>query len=403
MRLPDDPNKFTSQFKYVELARYVPSLNRLTREMTNGEATLVAIQDLPTYIERKGEVGIYSSVFQHDSNDLSNSASLGPVYFDLDADDIAISHSETVRLVRHLLLFIPRSALRLYFSGRKGFHVECEPVALGITPTDELPGVFRTIAADIRDKLGLTTMDFNVYDWRRMWRVPNTKHQHSGLYKVECMSLFDDDFSVQRILKHAGKPRPNVVPEQVFDPRANSWYREYTYKYEQDQLHRKQSYDADMINRFLTEGVGSQTHNYNSERLFDRVKLLQGCEAVRNLVHKARTEHFLTHYERLFLCSLLTYSDEAIVFLHEVLSECDDYRFEISNSHIEDWIKRREYDIGGRPFTCQKASEVGISCSDCGKMEARRKVVKLSSGSYMETSEYSAPSPVRFAYSAKKK
>ncbi len=684
MRLPNDKTKFTAQFKYVELGRYIPNLDRITREMNNGEPALFEIQDIPAYAARYNNLGIYTSVFQYDNDDLHKSTPLGPVYFDLDADDAEISKGEALKLVEHLLRDIPESAVRLYFSGQKGFHVEChpgdqkiltrehgyvrieeldesvhrlvaydknkdrirrlknstkdggkfsrssrmykgkmlsfnvsgktfqctpnhhltvswndrarksyavylmqrsgrwrigvtklftpkgsprikvrmheenadsiwilglfdsqmealvhetlwsfrfgipqivfvpsryypknkltdeqasyifegldtdskidtlfdyfeldktlpfrsrtsqgfggsdiepltkrfmitaanfiprymematdnatqkpkwtddiemcssdfygevyniametyhhyiasgtavhncEPIALGITPTDEPSGLCRFIGEDLKQILDLQTLDFKVYDQRRMWRLPNSRHQRSGLYKVDCMQLCRSGASLGEIKKYAENPQSNEVPEQVFDSTANQWYREYFYRFEQSRLKRNQ-YDPDMVSRFLTEGASNIKH-YDGERMFDKAGLLKNCSAIRELAQKARTDHYLDHYERLFLCSILTYNEEAIQFLHEILAQCSDYNFEISRSHIDDWMKRREYEIGGRPFTCQKAAEVGISCSDCDKMEPRKKVVRLDSGNYIETNEISMPSPIRLAYFSK--
>ncbi len=404
MRLPDDKNKFTSRFRYVELARYWAEKDTLPREKEgpkeNRIPKLFDVDEIPAYINRRGDTGIYTSVFQYDGTDLFNSASLGPMYFDLDLKDEGEKvRNEAFSLYEELCKSIPKDGIRFYFSGSKGYHIEVEPLVAGISQSDNLPQLFRYIAGDYKEKLSLDSIDFVVYDWRRIWRYPNTRHQKTGLYKVDISELFERDASLEEIKAHAIKPQSNIIPEQVFDFGANRWYRDYTYQVEAFEIKKKKEQD-DLLAKFLADGSG-EIKSYNKHRIFDKYQLLRGCPAIKDLEDKAKTEHFLTHYERLFLCSILTYDDEAIKYLHEILSKCDDYKFEISESHIDDWIIRRQYDIGGRPFTCQKAKEVGIQCSGCEAMEPRAKVVKLDNGKYMETTELSMPSPLRHAYSNK--
>lgn len=397
MRLPDDNTKYSSQFKYVELGRFIQDADIFTREKKNGEPALYLLDDVPDYIDKNDRVGLYSSVFQYDGPDISSAACMASMYFDLDAADIEDSTKEAKVLIEYLLTFVPKEALRVYFSGQKGYHLEIEALAVGLSPTDKLPGIFRYIAADIGKQLGLTTLDFKVYDWRRMWRLPETRHQKSGLYKVECMSLWPDGFNVKGVKQWATEARPETVLEQKFDPQVNTWFREYQYRHEQET--QKRNKPSGNLDSFLKNGV--MIHTFNSEKIFDKQKLFAGCQAVADLDKKARKTHYLNHYERLFLCSLLTYSKEAIEYFEELLGKCEDYNEQISRSHIEDWIKRREYDIGGRPFSCQKAAEVGVVCSSCYNMEPNKKMIQLSDGAYVESEEDSLPSPVRHAYSTK--
>jgi hypothetical protein len=408
MRLPDDPNKYSSQFKYIELGRWKWSRTKqkmqVSREVQSTgagpddyEPKRFPVEALPEYIREHGEEGIYTSIFQYNSPNIHDSTSLGPVYFDIDSGDLAISLAESNKLVDHLLTYIPDSAIRLYFSGGKGFHIECEPLTVGVTPHDELSGVFRFIAEDLTKRLDLQSVDFAVYDKRRMWRAANSRHQSTGLFKVECMSMRRNPHGVEGIVGWAKQPRNFEVPEQEFDPTANRWYREYVYEYEASLVERKK-YHQNMLDQFLQQGSGG-LREFTGVRELDLPKLRANCSAFRELEKKAREQHTLTHYERLFLCSLLTYTDEGVMYFHQLLSKLDDYNFEVSNAHIEDWIRRREYDIGGRPYTCRKAKEVGINCN-CD-LDPITKYYKVGD-KLVESGETSEPSPVRFAYSFRK-
>lgn len=391
MRLPNDPQKYYSQFKYIELAHYVSKLNKVIRE----KGDFISIEGIPDYTKKYSNTGLYSSVFQYNGKHLDTSAYLGSVYFDLDADAISDAYSETSRLVNHLLTFIPEGAVRVYFSGGKGFHVECEACALGVSPSDELPGVFRYIADDLVKRLDLRSIDFHVYDARRMWRLPFSRHQRTGFFKNECMQLLQEGASIDVIQQYCEEPKPVEIPEQKFNAKANEWYREYTYRYE-DSLAPKHNYEF-VLDNFLNSGANS-FHLADADLKFDKFNLLKNCPAVLQLQKKAQQSHYLDHYERLFLCSLLTYTDEAIQYLHEILTSCDDYQWEISNAHIQDWIHRRDKGTGGRPVTCKKAMEWGVVCSGCSNLQPHRKLIELGNGKYLESGEESSPSPVRLGY-----
>lgn len=400
MKLPSDQSKFNARFKYVEVAKYVPSLKNVIREKKDGEPLLVSIEKVEEYSKRFNQTGIYSSIFQYDSKHLSTAASLGSLCFDLDSPDLEISRSETNRLVEYLLQYLSESGIRVYFSGGKGFHVECEAIALNVSSTDDIAGISRFIAGNITEELRLTTTDLVVYDKRRMWRVPNTRHQSTGLFKVECMQLLRNSSGMEPILKYAETPHKLDVPEQVFEPRANQWYREFVHQYEMSKIEKPNQ--VDLFNRFLEQGTGSIKHFSDEDKVFDKFKLLKNCPAVGRLAEKAQKNRHLDHYERLFLCSLLIHNTEAIMYLQEILSYCSDYNPDLTSAYIDDWIKRKEYGIGGRPFTCAKAAEVGIDCLGCDSMEAKSKTIQLADGKYIETGELSAPSPIRHAYSIPK-
>jgi len=388
---------FYAQFKYVELARYYESGKKqmVAREKRGDESVLVEWNKVREYADKHDNTGIYTSIFRYKSSTFRPSdIQLGPLYFDLDSDDLDTAKADTVRLVEYLYQNMPRNAVQIFFTGKKGFHVECEPVAVGISPSTELPGIFRYIAGQLRDLLSISTFDFAVYDARRMWRLPNSKHQSTGLYKV---AITHDELAFGDIRALASTPREILVEDQVFDIKSNEWYRGFTYALEASRLQRNVSAQS-VIERFQSEGSG---HLTDFEREFNPPNLFDNCSAIMELWNKAETKHDLEHEERLFLCSLLTYTDEAVEYLHAILSNCSDYNYEKSQSHIDDWIRRRDMGIGGRPYTCERAASAGIGCSGCSKLEPKPRYEKIGNKLY-PTNEVTSPSPIRFAYSRKR-
>jgi len=114
------------------------------------------------------------------------------------------------------------------------------------------------------------------------------------------------------------------------------------------------------------------------------------------LRQQAIDKKWLDHESRLFLCSILSYTDDSIEMLHKILSNCEDYNVEKTNSHVNDWIRRRQIGIGGRPYTCERANAVGVGCGECN-LDKKKKWIKIGN-KYVESEEVSLASPIRFAY-----
>lgn len=78
----------------------------------------------------------------------------------------------------------------LYFSGSKGFHIEVPWQVIGATPSTFLHhNTYRTMAWSLQKDLAVT-LCMSIYTRKRMFRVHNTPHQKTGLYKTR---LFKDD------------------------------------------------------------------------------------------------------------------------------------------------------------------------------------------------------------------
>lgn len=391
MKLPLDKDKYLSAWQYTEFARYVPHMHKVLRQKDGEYSGLVRISELPEYRKLYKNTGLYTSIWFYDKPDIESSVRLGPLYFDIDNEDLNISYSDTIKIYSYLVKYIPESAVLVYFTGKKGFHIECEPIALGINPSNNLPNIYRFIAGVMKDKLNLTCLDFSVYDSRRMWRLAGSRHQETGLYKnlLPPDILISDPVTIQ---EYCDLEQDNNVDDQVFDYKANEWFRDFTYNLEIEKERSK-----DFIAYFNKYGSSVFKNVEDKNKIFNKDNLLKGCPAVQRLYDQAVEKKWLDHEARLFLCSILTYSPEAITFLHEILSNCEDYNVEKSNSHINDWIKRRDLGIGGRPYTCERANSAGVGCGQCS-LESKKKWIKIGN-KYVESDEVSLPSPVRFAYS----
>ena len=390
MKLPLDKDKFISQWKYVEVARYVPNLDRVIRDKNGDDPVFYEMENIDHYREKHNNIGLYTSIWHFNTTDINKAIRLGSLYFDLDSEDMNLCYEEAQRLYDYLSIHIPQESLLVYFTGKKGFHIECEALSLGINPSNELPKVFRYIANKLKEDLSISSMDFSVYDMRRMWRLPGSLHQATKLFKT---LLPKDIFlsGIDKIITYSSEPQPLDIVEQSFDFKANEWYRQFTYQMEEDKNKPK-----DILQHFNKFGSSNLKSFDQNQKIFEKEVLWTKCPSIKKLHDQAENSHYLEHEARLFLCSILTYSEESINYLHEILSNCEDYNPSKSQAHINDWVRRRELGIGGRPYTCERANAVGVGCGSCS-LEKKNKWVKVGDR-FIETQEKSSPSPVRFAY-----
>ncbi len=97
--------------------------------------------------------------------------------FDLDdAKNPENAKNDALTLITKLIqMGIPKEGFEIEFSGNKGFSIEV-PTTSKFSPEE-----LKTLALNLTE--GLKTRDSSVYDPQRIFRIPGTKHNKSGLYK----------------------------------------------------------------------------------------------------------------------------------------------------------------------------------------------------------------------------
>lgn len=126
-------------------------------------------EDHKKYLEEKGTLsGIRDTIGDR-------------LYFDFDnKSNLDLARQDAIKAAERLVESgIPEDAIACYFTGSKGFNLEVK-LTDRITP-EQFKAIVFQIAGD------LPTFDRVVNDPNRIVRVPNTKHQDSGLYKIELL------------------------------------------------------------------------------------------------------------------------------------------------------------------------------------------------------------------------
>lgn len=137
---------------------------------------------------------------------------LDTLYFDVDRDDLEEARKDTLRLLKHLYnrYNLSLDSIHIFFSGKKGFHIGL-PAQLfgGFEPSDQLPDQIDALAKRlVKRKKKIKGVDLSIYNKNRLFRLVNSKHQESNLYKIP-LSVDELKGSVDKISTLAEQPRPD--------------------------------------------------------------------------------------------------------------------------------------------------------------------------------------------------
>lgn len=142
----------------------------------------------------------------------NGSAFTDRLVFDFDSADIGKAKEDAIKLLTTLQNegIDPEQSVLIYFSGNKGFHVEL------LTEKEFTPEETKVICTALAHNLD--TFDEVIYNRTRLYRIPNTKHQVSQLYKIELEPKELVELTVEQIKE---KAKNKVIGTFVPKPIAN--------------------------------------------------------------------------------------------------------------------------------------------------------------------------------------
>ncbi|AOQ24750.1 hypothetical protein MTAT_04510 [Moorella thermoacetica] len=140
---------------------------------------------IPGLIKKYNNTDVFTTVLEYDSQDLDKAQKYGPFYMDFDGD-LGQVRGDVFKACAFLKVIfgIPMEYIQLYFSGRRGIHLLIPPEVFALKPRTDLHLVYHAIATDIDVMLINHTADLQIYDCRRLFRIPNSRHGRTNLYKI---------------------------------------------------------------------------------------------------------------------------------------------------------------------------------------------------------------------------
>jgi hypothetical protein len=144
-------------------------------------------------------------------------------YGDFPLDFDSLDFAEAWEQVRTLCLIhlpemfdIDPHAVSIYLSGGKGFHVTIPAQLFGSEAGDPmLPEIYKKIAADWKERFGLSTLDMSLYSMQKgkMFRIANVRRAN-GMYKVPLTVHELQTTKPEELQKLAERPR-EIEPVEV--------------------------------------------------------------------------------------------------------------------------------------------------------------------------------------------
>lgn len=195
------------------------------------------------YIENRSRYSVFCSAYRYNITDISKSSLYGDLYLDFDGiNEFEKVRKDALTAISYLKIVyhINENQIKIYYSGNKGIHIIIPASILGVEPTPLLNGIYKTIALSIKSFTPNKTIDTQIYDNRRMFRIPNTIHEKSKLYKIPITFNELKTFTEEQIKVLAQQPRQlesnayiedNKIAQKQFQRAIDEFYilnKEYT-------------------------------------------------------------------------------------------------------------------------------------------------------------------------------
>jgi len=200
--------------------------------------------------------GLFSTIYRYPTDDPYVGGVISDFYMDFDCEENPDkARKEAVAVIKKLITDygISEDGIFIAFSGMKGISITIDYKTFGAASSADLPLIWKSIVQDLTAKLKLKTADTSIYERRRLWRLLNSRHQRTGLYKIPLTLAELENLTIDKIKEMAVKPRePFIKAEASPVPKAETLFNEHKNKIEKWLTERKKSFEKTEITT-LTE------------------------------------------------------------------------------------------------------------------------------------------------------
>lgn len=187
------------------------------------------------FVNERNHYSSFCTTFRYNTKDIDNSLMYGNLYFDFDdINDFEKVRKDALTVISFLDIVFSikqEECLRIYFSGNKGIHIIVPANVLGIEPDNRLNNIYKHIATIAKGLSPYKTVDTQIYDNKRLFRIPNTIHEKSKLYKIPISVNELRNLSEESIRELAKTPRDIKFQNALFVPAANQRYKQIIEEY----------------------------------------------------------------------------------------------------------------------------------------------------------------------------
>jgi len=202
------------------------------------------ITDIDQFRDKYKNIGVYITAYSYNESNQDEALLYGDLYFDFDTNglDDAEKAEENYKKVQDDCIYavalftavyrIDPQHLRIYFSGKKGLHLIVPAVCLGVEPRKDLNEIYRFIVEESTKYCKNGTIDTQIYDRRRLLRLPGSKHQDTKLHKIPITVDELYQLNLHEIKTLAKESRTINLSSPRSNPRTIQMYREMISKWE---------------------------------------------------------------------------------------------------------------------------------------------------------------------------
>ena len=217
-------------------------------------------------LNKTNNTGIFTSAYRY-SDDKVNDKTLayGDLYFDFDCkDDFEKVRKDVIKTLAYIevVFKIKSDSVYIYFSGNKGVHITIPAYYFNIEPCENLNGIFKSIIINIKKYTEYKTLDTQIYDKKRLYRIPNSIHDKTNLYKIQLTSDEIKNSKYEDILSMAKCPRRFNINHNYDKQVCESRFKEMKKTYEENcnkntniKYNKKINFIPPCIKTILIEGA----------------------------------------------------------------------------------------------------------------------------------------------------
>lgn len=192
-----------------------------------GRNIMITEDEIDDVRHRFNNTDVYVTAYMYDKKEDKDRLLYGPLYIDMDTNiNSEMDYNRIKRDLSHVATAlnihykVPFEQMRIYFSGHKGFHITVAPELFGVKPCKDLNEYYRFIATDLKSLTMFRTVDTQIYDNKRLFRLPNSINSKTGLYKVPVTLEFVKSSTYKDMIAYASENIEMDYPETKYKVEA---------------------------------------------------------------------------------------------------------------------------------------------------------------------------------------
>lgn len=204
--------------------------------------------------------GVYTTAYYYSNKEIDKAELYGDFYLDFDDNDLTQAYKaeevfdrireDALRSLAMLdaLFHVSPGEVEIYFSGKKGLHLIIPAGTLGITPNAKLNEIYKLLAMDCKKYSKHNTIDTQIYDRKRLLRLPGSQHNDTNLYKIPLSYEQLLQLNFAEITLMAKEQLPIIHLPGKHNAKATRMFGELIKRWESSKLVRREDRGTESLN-----------------------------------------------------------------------------------------------------------------------------------------------------------